>query len=138
MDSEFDLENIAEAARAVNKTARILIRINPDVDPQVHAYVSTGLANSKFGIRNSHLQVRACSAWSVASFSHASHACEVSVLLLCSMWPASRLDISRVNQLRAKSRTSSRGAAMLNMHCSSRVEHASCMSEGRMRRLCSS
>ena len=25
---------------------------------QVHAYVSTGLANSKFGIRNSHLQVR--------------------------------------------------------------------------------
>lgn len=57
VDSEFDLENIAEAAKAVNKAARILIRINPDVDPQVHAYVSTGLANSKFGIRNSHLQV---------------------------------------------------------------------------------
>ena len=57
VDSEFDLENIAEAAKAVDKAARILIRINPDVDPQVHAYVSTGLANSKFGIRNSHLQV---------------------------------------------------------------------------------
>ena len=28
------------------------------MDPKVHAYVSTGLANSKFGIRNSHLQVR--------------------------------------------------------------------------------
>lgn len=28
------------------------------VAAQVHAYVSTGLANSKFGIRNSHLQVR--------------------------------------------------------------------------------
>jgi diaminopimelate decarboxylase len=27
------------------------------VDPQVHPYVSTGLASSKFGIRNSHLQV---------------------------------------------------------------------------------
>ena len=27
------------------------------MDPKVHAYVSTGLANSKFGIRNSHLQV---------------------------------------------------------------------------------
>jgi len=36
----------------------VLLRINPDVDPQVHAYVSTGLASSKFGIRNSHLQVR--------------------------------------------------------------------------------
>ncbi|CAL5229769.1 g13155 [Coccomyxa viridis] len=56
VDSEFDLENIAEAAKAVDKAARVLIRINPDVDPQVHAYVSTGLANSKFGIRNSHLQ----------------------------------------------------------------------------------
>ena len=56
-DSEFDLDNIAEAARAVGKAARVLIRINPDIDPQVHAYVSTGLANSKFGIRNSHLQV---------------------------------------------------------------------------------
>lgn len=33
------------------------MRINPDVDPQVHPYVSTGLASSKFGIRNSHLQV---------------------------------------------------------------------------------
>jgi diaminopimelate decarboxylase len=34
----------------------VLIRINPDVDPQVHPYVSTGLAGSKFGIRNTHLQ----------------------------------------------------------------------------------
>ena len=29
----------------------------PAPPPQVHAYVSTGLASSKFGIRNSHLQV---------------------------------------------------------------------------------
>ena len=58
VDSEFDLENIAAAARTVDRPARVLIRINPDVDPQVHAYVSTGLANSKFGIRNSHLQAR--------------------------------------------------------------------------------
>jgi diaminopimelate decarboxylase len=42
----------------VGKTANVLLRINPDVDPQVHPYVSTGLASSKFGIRNSHLQVR--------------------------------------------------------------------------------
>ena len=34
VDSEFDLQNIAEAARAVGKPARILIRINPDVDPK--------------------------------------------------------------------------------------------------------
>ena len=56
IDSEFDLANIKAAAAAVGKPARVLIRINPDVDPQVHPYVSTGLAGSKFGIRNTHLQ----------------------------------------------------------------------------------
>lgn len=56
VDSEFDLENISLAAKNVDKQANLLIRINPDVDPQVHAYVSTGLASSKFGIRNTHLQ----------------------------------------------------------------------------------
>jgi diaminopimelate decarboxylase len=56
IDSEFDLENIKAAAAKVGKQARVLIRINPDVDPQVHPYVSTGLAGSKFGIRNTHLQ----------------------------------------------------------------------------------
>lgn len=35
VDSEFDLENIAAAASAVGKPARVLIRINPDVDPKV-------------------------------------------------------------------------------------------------------
>lgn len=55
-DSEFDLKNIAAAAQSVGKPARVMIRINPDIDPEVHPYISTGLANSKFGIRNSHLQ----------------------------------------------------------------------------------
>ena len=58
VDSEFDLKNITDAAKRQGKPVRIMIRINPDVDPQVHPYVSTGIANSKFGIRNSHLQVR--------------------------------------------------------------------------------
>ena len=35
IDSEFDLENIAAAGRAAGKPVRVLIRINPDVDPQV-------------------------------------------------------------------------------------------------------
>lgn len=55
IDSEFDLEHIAMAAKKMGVKANVLIRINPDVDPQVHPYVSTGLASSKFGIRNSHL-----------------------------------------------------------------------------------
>lgn len=34
IDSEFDLKNIAAAGRAAGKPVRVLIRINPDVDPQ--------------------------------------------------------------------------------------------------------
>lgn len=37
VDSEFDLANIAAAARATGKRVKVLIRINPDVDPQVAA-----------------------------------------------------------------------------------------------------
>ncbi|KAJ1376071.1 PLP-binding barrel [Sesbania bispinosa] len=56
IDSEFDLENIVEAARIAGKRVNVLLRINPDVDPQVHPYVATGNKNSKFGIRNEKLQ----------------------------------------------------------------------------------
>ncbi|XP_051120011.1 diaminopimelate decarboxylase 1, chloroplastic-like [Andrographis paniculata] len=56
IDSEFDLENIVAAARIVGKRVNVLLRINPDVDPQVHPYVATGNKNSKFGIRNEKLQ----------------------------------------------------------------------------------
>jgi diaminopimelate decarboxylase len=55
IDSEFDLAHIVTAAKNIGKQANVMIRINPDVDPQVHSYVSTGLASSKFGIRNSHI-----------------------------------------------------------------------------------
>ncbi|KAL0376161.1 UNVERIFIED_CONTAM: Diaminopimelate decarboxylase 1, chloroplastic [Sesamum calycinum] len=56
IDSEFDLENIVAAAKIAGKKVNALLRINPDVDPQVHPYVATGNKNSKFGIRNEKLQ----------------------------------------------------------------------------------
>ncbi|CAL4905432.1 unnamed protein product [Urochloa decumbens] len=56
VDSEFDLENIIRAARATGKKVPVLLRINPDVDPQLHPYVATGNKSSKFGIRNEKLQ----------------------------------------------------------------------------------
>ena len=55
VDSEFDMENIRFAAKSANTTARVLFRINPDVDPDVHPYITTGNKNSKFGIRNERL-----------------------------------------------------------------------------------
>ena len=55
IDSEFDLRHIQQTAKNLNKAANVLIRINPDVDPEVHPYISTGMKDSKFGIRNERL-----------------------------------------------------------------------------------
>lgn len=40
IDSEFDLENIVAAARLAGKKVNVLLRINPDVDPQVFRSVA--------------------------------------------------------------------------------------------------
>ena len=50
IDSEFDLTHIQQVTKKMGKTANVLLRINPDMDPDVHPYVSTGLQNSKFGL----------------------------------------------------------------------------------------
>lgn len=56
IDSEFDLAHINKAATELDKIAKVTIRINPDVDPEVHPYVATGIRDSKFGIRNTRLK----------------------------------------------------------------------------------
>ncbi|MEE9270719.1 MAG: diaminopimelate decarboxylase [Candidatus Krumholzibacteria bacterium] len=55
VDSEFDLGHIEQAAVSAGKPVRVLIRINPDLDPGVHPHVSTGIRDSKFGIGSKHL-----------------------------------------------------------------------------------
>lgn len=50
VDSQFDLANITACAKASGAAARVMIRINPDIDPKVHPYISTGIMSSKFGI----------------------------------------------------------------------------------------
>jgi diaminopimelate decarboxylase len=50
VESSQELDRIQEIAAEMNTTARIAFRINPDVDPKTHAYISTGLAKNKFGI----------------------------------------------------------------------------------------
>jgi len=55
IDSEFDMSHIEKTASEAGKPARVTIRINPDVDPEVHPYVATGIRDSKFGIRNERL-----------------------------------------------------------------------------------
>jgi diaminopimelate decarboxylase len=50
IESDQELEAIDRRAAALNARARIALRVNPDVDPKTHPYISTGLKKSKFGI----------------------------------------------------------------------------------------
>src|SRR5215471_9931651 len=50
IESEAELELIHRIARAKKVRAPIALRVNPDVDPHTHQYISTGSHENKFGI----------------------------------------------------------------------------------------
>jgi len=50
VESEAELHRVALVAQELGKIARISIRVNPNVDPKTHPYISTGLHENKFGV----------------------------------------------------------------------------------------
>ena len=50
IESAQELEAINSRAAAMGCKARIALRVNPDVDPKTHPYISTGLKKNKFGV----------------------------------------------------------------------------------------
>src|SRR5215470_8049598 len=50
VESEPELEALSEVAAGLGRTARIALRVNPDVDAKTHAKISTGKAENKFGV----------------------------------------------------------------------------------------
>ena len=50
VESSQELMRINDIAGSMNRMAGIAIRVNPDVDPKTHPYISTGLRENKFGI----------------------------------------------------------------------------------------
>ena len=50
VESEFELDVLSRLAVETGHVARISLRVNPDVDPKTHPYISTGLKANKFGI----------------------------------------------------------------------------------------
>jgi diaminopimelate decarboxylase len=50
VESENELTALNEIAGAMGKKAPVSLRINPDVDPQTHPYISTGMKKAKFGV----------------------------------------------------------------------------------------
>lgn len=50
LESEEELQRVAQVAARLGKRAPIAFRVNPDVDAKTHPYISTGLRQNKFGV----------------------------------------------------------------------------------------
>lgn len=50
VESEAELSRVEMIAREMGVKARISIRVNPNIDPKTHPYISTGLHDNKFGV----------------------------------------------------------------------------------------
>ncbi len=50
VESAGELEQLAGRARALGTVAPVALRLNPDIDPDTHPYLATGLRETKFGI----------------------------------------------------------------------------------------
>ncbi len=50
VESTAELEVLSEVATQTGRTARVSLRVNPDVDAGTHPYISTGLKGNKFGV----------------------------------------------------------------------------------------
>lgn len=50
VESEAELGRVEMIARELGKQARISVRVNPNIDPKTHPYISTGLHDNKFGV----------------------------------------------------------------------------------------
>jgi len=50
VESEAELKRVELIAKELNIVSRISIRVNPNIDPKTHPYISTGLHDNKFGV----------------------------------------------------------------------------------------
>jgi diaminopimelate decarboxylase len=55
VESPQELLRIAEVAKRLGKTANVAFRMNPDVNPKTHPYITTGFRENKFGMDDSFL-----------------------------------------------------------------------------------
>ena len=50
LESEAEMKHLESVAKSMGKVARVSVRVNPNVDPKTHPYISTGLHENKFGV----------------------------------------------------------------------------------------
>jgi len=54
VESTAELEVLSQVAHGLGLSARVSLRVNPDVDAGTHPYISTGLKGNKFGVAHDH------------------------------------------------------------------------------------
>ena len=50
IESEGELQAVSRLAQALKKAVPVSIRVNPEIDPKTHPYITTGLKKNKFGV----------------------------------------------------------------------------------------
>ena len=56
VESEAELARVDQIALGLGRRAPIALRVNPDIDPKTHPYISTGLRENKFGVAHGEVE----------------------------------------------------------------------------------
>lgn len=77
VESEAELMVLNEVAAGMNLNAPVSFRVNPDVDPDTHPYISTGMKESKFGVAIDQAGPLYESAWTLSNIKLKGIACHI-------------------------------------------------------------
>lgn len=81
VESEPELTRVAAIARRLRKRAPVALRVNPDIDPKTHPYISTGLRENKFGVPHADAERLYARAAAIAELEVVGIGCHVGSLL---------------------------------------------------------
>lgn len=104
LESPAELDRIAAVAAELGVVAPIAFRVNPDVDPKTHPYISTGLRDNKFGVAREEALALYVKAASLPRIAIKGIACHIGSQLLDSapMAEAAEKVLALVKQLEAQ------------------------------------
>jgi diaminopimelate decarboxylase len=81
VESEAELARVERVARRLGRRAPVALRVNPDIDPRTHPYISTGLRESKFGVAHDQAERLYARAAKMAAIEVAGIGCHIGSLL---------------------------------------------------------
>jgi diaminopimelate decarboxylase len=77
VESAEELARVADRARVLGRVADVALRVNPDIDPDTHPYLATGLRESKFGVAMAEAEALALQAAGAPSLRLTGLACHI-------------------------------------------------------------